>query len=84
VLNSTAYYGVSKNTNNRNKTTQDKTNKQKQRKIYQLRLFNLKHDLLKISVYLQTAFAADTHFAEGQWLKKQLNVLKFLMFRVVT
>jgi hypothetical protein len=35
----------------------------------QLRLFKLKHDLLKISVDLQIAFAADTHLAEGKWLK---------------
>jgi hypothetical protein len=35
----------------------------------QLRLFTLKHDLLKIAVDLQTAFAAETHLAEGQWLK---------------
>jgi hypothetical protein len=34
----------------------------------QLRLFTLKHDLLKISVDLQTALAAETHLAEGQWL----------------
>jgi hypothetical protein len=32
----------------------------------QLRLFKLKHDLLKISVDLKTAFAAETHPAEGQ------------------
>jgi hypothetical protein len=50
----------------------------------QLRLFKLKHYLLKISVELQTAFAADTHLAEGQWLKKQLNVIKLRMFRVGT
>jgi hypothetical protein len=52
----------------------------------QLRLFKLKHDLLKISVDLQTAFAADTHLAEGQWLKEQLNVVKLrtCMFRVGT
>jgi hypothetical protein len=31
----------------------------------QLRLFKLKHDSLKISVDLQTAFAADTHHVEG-------------------
>jgi hypothetical protein len=30
-----------------------------------LRLFKLKHDLLKISVDLQTAFAAETHRADG-------------------
>jgi hypothetical protein len=48
------------------------------------RLFTLEHQLLKISVYLQTAFAAQTHLAEGQWLKEQLNMVKFLMFRVGT
>jgi hypothetical protein len=32
----------------------------------QLRLFTLKHELLKISVYLQTAFAAETHVGEKQ------------------
>jgi hypothetical protein len=31
----------------------------------QLRLSKQKHHLLKISVDLQTAFAADTHLAEG-------------------
>jgi hypothetical protein len=41
----------------------------------QLRPFTLKNDLLKISVDLQTAFAAGTHLAEGQWLKEQLNVV---------
>jgi hypothetical protein len=62
-----ANYRVSTNTNNSNKTTQDKTNKKttKQRKKDQLRLFKLKPDLLKISVDLQTAFAADTHHVEG-------------------
>jgi hypothetical protein len=37
----------------------------------ELRLFKLKHDLPKLSLDLQTAFAADTstHLAEGQWLK---------------
>jgi hypothetical protein len=50
----------------------------------QLRLFTVKHDLLKISVHLQTAFAADTHLAEGQWLEEQLNVVKLRMFRVGT
>jgi hypothetical protein len=49
-----------------------------------LRLFTFKYDLLKISVYLQTEFAAETHPAEGQWLKEQLNVLKLRMFRVGT
>jgi hypothetical protein len=31
-------------------------------------------------VDLQTVFAADTHLAEGQWLKEQLNVVKLHMF----
>jgi hypothetical protein len=31
-----------------------------------IRLFILKYDLLKICVDLQTAFAAETHLAEGQ------------------
>jgi hypothetical protein len=35
--------------------------------MYQLRLFKLEHDLLKIYGDLQTAFAAGTHLAEGQW-----------------
>jgi hypothetical protein len=50
----------------------------------QLRFFKLKHDLLKISVDIQTAFAADTHLAEGQWLKENLKVVKLRMFRVGT
>jgi hypothetical protein len=41
----------------------------------QLRLFKLKHDLLKMSIDSQTALAADTHLAEGQWLKKQPNAV---------
>jgi hypothetical protein len=77
-----ANYRVSTNTNNSNKTTHNKTNKKT--KMDQLRLFKLKYDLLKISVDLQTAFAADTHLFEGQWLKEQLNVVKLRMFRVGT
>jgi hypothetical protein len=38
----------------------------------------------KISVDLQTAFAADTHPAEGLWLEEQLNVVRLRMFRVGT
>jgi hypothetical protein len=38
----------------------------KERKMDQLRHFTLKYDLLKISVDLQTAFAAETHLAEGR------------------
>jgi hypothetical protein len=61
-----ANYRVSTNTHNSNKTTQDKTKTTttKQREMDQLRPFTLKHDLVKISVDLQTAFAADTHPAE--------------------
>jgi hypothetical protein len=81
-----ANYRVSTNTNNNNKTIQDKTNKntRKQKKVDQLRLFKLKHDLLKMSLDLQTALAPDTHLAEGQWLKEQLNVAKIGMFPVGT
>jgi hypothetical protein len=50
----------------------------------QLRIFKFKNDLLKISVDLQTAFSADTHLAEGQWLKDQLSVVKLRTFRVGT
>jgi hypothetical protein len=79
-----ANYRVSTNTNNSSKTAQDKTNKQTNKKVVQLRPFKLKHDLLKISIDVQTALAADTHLAEGQWLKEQLNVVKLRMFRVGT
>jgi hypothetical protein len=47
----------------------------------QLRLPVLKCELLKISVYLHTALAAETHLAGGQWLEEQLNVVKLRMFR---
>jgi hypothetical protein len=58
-------YRISTNTNNRNKTTQDKPTKTtKATKMDQLRLFTLKHELLKLSVNLQTAFAAETRPAE--------------------
>jgi hypothetical protein len=36
----------------------------------QIRLFIIKHELLKVSVYLQTSFAEETHAAEGQRLKQ--------------
>jgi hypothetical protein len=39
-----------------------------------LRLFTLKYDLLKIYVYLQTAFAAETRLAEGQLLKERVKI----------
>jgi hypothetical protein len=81
-----ANYRVSTDTNNNNKTTQDKTNKKttKQRKMARRRLLKLKHDLIKISIHLQTAFVEDTHLAERQWLKEQLNVVKLRMSRVGT
>jgi hypothetical protein len=86
-----ANYRVSTNTNSSNKTTQDETNNKtttkettKQRKMDQLRRFTLKYDLLKISLDLQTAFAAKTHLAEGQWLKEQLNLTKLSVLRVGT
>jgi hypothetical protein len=80
-----ANYRVSTNTNNNsNKTTQDKTTTTNERKMDRLNIFTLKHELLKISVHLQTEFAAETHPAEGQWLKEQLNVVKLSMFRVGT
>jgi hypothetical protein len=93
VLKSTANanYRLSTNTRNNNKTTQDKKQKtdnkkkkQENRKVNQLRLFKLNRDLLKISINLQTALAADTHLAEGQRLKVQMNVVKLRMFRVGT
>jgi hypothetical protein len=68
----------------KNKNRQQKKKTRKQRKVNQLRLFKLKRDLLKISIDLQTALAADTHLAEGQWLKEQLKVVKLRMFRVGT
>jgi hypothetical protein len=47
-------------------------------------LFILKHEFLNISVHLQSAFAAETRLAEGQWLEEQLNWVKLRMFRVGT
>jgi hypothetical protein len=79
-----ANYRVSTNIgNNSSKTTQGKTNKKKT-KTDQLRLLTLKHELLKICVYLQTAFAAETRLAGWQWLKEQLNVVKLRIIRVET
>jgi hypothetical protein len=37
-----------------------------------------------MSLSLQTAFAVETHLAEGQWLEEQVNVLKLGMLRVGT
>lgn len=42
-----------------------------QTKTDQLRHFTLTNELLKISVYLQTVFAAETNLAEGQFLEEQ-------------
>jgi hypothetical protein len=49
-------------------TAQNKTQKkqQKQIKIDQFRLLTLKHEFLKLSVSLQTAFAVETYLVEGQ------------------
>jgi hypothetical protein len=81
-----ANYRVSKNINSSNKTAQDKTNKkqQKQSKMNHFQLLTLKHEFLKISISLQTAFAAETHVAEVQWPEEQVNMLKSRMFRVGT
>jgi hypothetical protein len=76
-LQSQHEYKQQENTGQNNKKTI-------KRKMYQLRLFKLKHELLKIFIYLQTTFAADTHLAEGQWLKERLNVVKLRIFRVGT
>jgi hypothetical protein len=43
--------------------------------------FHTQQELLKMSVYFKTASGAETHPAEEQWLKEQLNV-KLLMVRV--
>jgi hypothetical protein len=75
-----ANYRVSTNTNS-NKTTNDKTTTKETTKQ---KAFYTQTRLTKISVDLQTAFAAETHLAEGQWLKRQPNVLKLRMFRVGT
>jgi hypothetical protein len=79
-----ANYRVSTNTNNSSKTTQDKTKTNEQRISDQLSLFTFKPEFLKISVDLQTAFAAETHLAEGKCPEKQLSVVKLHMFRAGT
>jgi hypothetical protein len=67
-----ANYRVSMNTNNyNNKTTEDKANEKKY--VYQLRLFTLKIDIQNISVDLQTAFAEETHLAEGATERRQVT-----------
>jgi hypothetical protein len=77
-----ANYRISMNTNNSKKKRTTTTTAQ--RKMDHLKLFKLKRDVLIISIDLQTAIAADTHLAEGQWLKEQLNVVQLRMFRVGT
>jgi hypothetical protein len=64
--------------NKTNKNKRNNNNKNGPAKAFYTR------DLLKISVNLQIAFAAETHFAEGYWLKKQLNVVKLRMFPAET
>jgi hypothetical protein len=49
---------------------------QKTRKNGSRKAFTLKHELLKISVNLQTAFAEEPRLAEGKWLQEQLKVVK--------
>jgi hypothetical protein len=45
-----------------------KNKNKKTRIVNKLRLLKLQHVLLKLSIDLETAFAADTPLAEGQWL----------------
>jgi hypothetical protein len=59
---------------------QHKTHTQK-RNICQLILLIFKHELLQISVGLQTAFAAETHLAVGHWLEERVSTATLRMFR---
>jgi hypothetical protein len=80
-------YRIGTNTNSSsNMTTQHKTNKKqyKQCSMDQFRLLTLKYEVLKISVYIKTAFTFETHLAERQWLEEQVPVVKLRMFRVGT
>jgi hypothetical protein len=45
------------------------------------RFFKLIFEFLQISKELHTISAAETHLAGGQWLEKQQNREKLLMFR---
>jgi hypothetical protein len=56
------------------KKKQQKKQQQKRREMDQLRLFTLRHELLNISLCLDTEFVEVTHIADEQWLKDQLNV----------
>jgi hypothetical protein len=72
------------NSSSRN-TTQDKSKKprkknEKRRKMDQVRPFMFKHECLKISVDLQNILVAEIYLAAGQWLEKQLNVVKSGIF----
>jgi hypothetical protein len=40
-------------------------------------------DFPKISVDLQTAFVAETHLAEEQWLKEQLNMVTLIITIII-
>jgi hypothetical protein len=60
--------------------TQDNTPPPKGKKLNQLRLFTLKHEFLKISVDLQTVFAAETRLAARQWLEEGENIVKLRVF----
>jgi hypothetical protein len=69
-------------TNNSNKIKLEKKRKTiKAKKLDQLRLLKIRHALFKITVHSETAFAAETHTAEGQWLKEHLNMVKTRMFQ---
>jgi hypothetical protein len=73
VPNSTAEGQLQSQHKHKNKIRQHGTKQlseknKKTRIVNQLRLLKFQHDLPKISIDLETAFAADTHLAEGQWL----------------
>jgi hypothetical protein len=91
VLSATAKanYRVNTNTNNitnekPNEQKHNKINNKKQRKMDRLSLLRLKHELLQISVYLQTESTAETRLVAGQWLQERVNVVKLRMFRAGT
>jgi hypothetical protein len=52
--------------------------------MHHFKLSTLKYELLKVSAGLQTACAVGTLLAEGQWLEKQVDMMKLRMFRVET
>jgi hypothetical protein len=45
-------------------------------------LLTIKHELLQISVGLQTTFVAETHVAEGQRLEEHVNMVKLRTLRI--